>query len=156
VEYVAPSRDVNWIRKHGWCVDNIDIRPAANPEMGRGAFAMRSMARGSIVSAAPLQVFPERSAFAKQEPESLFVNYCLQVPGTEILLYPYGPGVNLINHASGNKANVELRWSTAPTSHYSWLDLPLDDFWQLIYPGGIVLEIVAMVRCRSSFTCWSY
>jgi len=144
VEYVAPARTEEYVRKHGWCVDNIEIFGAEDEEMGRGAFARRSLAKGSIVAPAPIQVFKDRSAFQRQQPESVFVNYCFEVPGTSILLYPYGPGVNLINHASGDKANVELRWSKSPTSHYTWLDLPLDQFWDYIYPGGLVMEVVAI------------
>jgi hypothetical protein len=29
-------------------------------------------------------------------------------------------------------------------SHYSWLDLPLSQFLQMSYPGGLVMEVVAL------------
>lgn len=33
--YKKPERPVTWLREHGMCIDNIEIRPAADPEMGR-------------------------------------------------------------------------------------------------------------------------
>jgi hypothetical protein len=33
--YTKPERPVTWLREHGMCVDNIEIRPAGDPEMGR-------------------------------------------------------------------------------------------------------------------------
>jgi hypothetical protein len=33
--YTKPERPVAWLREHGMCIDNIEIRPAADPEMGR-------------------------------------------------------------------------------------------------------------------------
>ena len=125
------------------CIDHIEIKPATDPEMGRGAFARRALPRGTLVAPAPMQVFPERAAFAGQTPEALFVNYCFQSPHSDILLFPYGPGVNLINH-NHYHPNVGLRWSTSPQHHGQWLDLPLRDFWKVMYPGAIILEVVAL------------
>jgi hypothetical protein len=33
--YKKPERPVAWLREHGMCIDNIEIRPAVDPEMGR-------------------------------------------------------------------------------------------------------------------------
>ena len=142
-EYVAPFRTVDWLQKHGMCIDNIMIKQATNAEMGRGAFARRAISKGTLVAPAPLQSFPQRQAFAQQEPEALFVNYCFQPKGMDILFFPYGPGVNMINH-SRKQPNVELRWSTSPRHHGQWLDLPEEDFWKVIYPGALILEVVAL------------
>jgi hypothetical protein len=59
-------------------------------------------------------------------------------------LYPYGPGVNLINHGSGTKANVKVQWSDHYMSHHTWLSLPSDQFWQMNYPGAILFDFVAI------------
>lgn len=142
-EYTAPVHTPEWLRKHGMCIDHIDIRQSVDPEMGRGAFARRFLPRGSVIAPAPLQTFKDRGAFGKQKPEALFVNYCFQPSGTNILLFPYGPGVNLINHSS-EKANVELKWSSNPQNHKHWLDLPMDKFWEMVYPGALILEVVAL------------
>lgn len=141
-KYVAPKHDPAWLLENGMCIDNIKIQQAVDPQMGRGAFASRRLAKGQLVAPAPLQSFPSRKAFARQNPEALFVNYCFQPRGTDILLFPYGPGVNLINHSS-QKTNVELRWSTNPYHHKEWLTVELDDYFKLDKPGGIILEVVA-------------
>jgi hypothetical protein len=141
-KYVAPKHDPAWLLENGMCIDNIKIQQAVDPQMGRGAFASRRLAKGQLVAPAPLQSFPSRKAFARQKPEALFVNYCFQPRGTDILLFPYGPGVNLINHSS-QKTNVELRWSTNPYHHKEWLTVELDDYFKLDKPGGIILEVVA-------------
>ena len=60
-----------------------------------------------------------------------------------MLLFPYGPGVNLINHR-GYDANVGLRWSKSPAHRSQWLDLPLRDLWNVMYPGALILEVVAL------------
>ena len=141
-EYKAPTRTPDWLRAHGRCIDNVRIHEATDPEMGRGAFAARRLQKGTVVAPAPLQTYRDRSAFGKQEPEALFVNYCFQPRGTEILLFPYGPGVNLINHSS--KPNVALRWSDWNMNHKQWLNLPKEEFWEMIYPGGLILDVVAL------------
>jgi len=86
------------------------------------------------------------------EEEQLFVNYCFQPKNSTMLLFPYGQGVNLINHAAGrrssngdirfgnlnsflkggeadagdrnamNEPNVYLRWSEHQMHHSTWLD----------------------------------
>jgi hypothetical protein len=125
------------------CIDNIEIKQATDPDMGRGAFARRAMTKGTPVAPAPLQTYPQRDVFAGQSPEALFVNYCYQPKKSDILLFPYGPGVNMINH-SRQQANVELQWSRSPQHHGQWLDLPLEDFWDMVYPGALILEVVAL------------
>jgi hypothetical protein len=89
-KYEAPIRTPAWLQNHGMCIDNIEIKPATDPEMGRGAFARRAMAKGTMVAPAPLQYFPSRKVFQGTEeeghPEALFVNYCFQPAGLDMLL----------------------------------------------------------------------
>jgi len=121
--YKKPKRSVEWLRKYGMCVDNIEVQPATNPEMGRGAFATRYLQRGTVVSPAPLEITKSRDVFeydAKKEVEPLFVNYNFYAG--DMLFFPYGPGVNLINHSS-ETANVGLQWSTSKFHHAEWLKL---------------------------------
>ena len=112
--------------------------------MGRGAFARYDIPKNTIVAPAPVQIYYNRSAFAQQVPEALFVNYCFQPEGTNMLLFPYGPGVNLINHGSGEKANVRVQWSHHYVSHATWLSLPYDQFQQMDYPGALLVEYIAL------------
>jgi hypothetical protein len=60
-----------------------------------------------------------------------------------MMFFPYGPGVNLINHNSQNP-NVYMRWSTNHMHHSQWLSLPPKQMFQMIYPGGLMLEVVAL------------
>lgn len=63
-----------------------------------------------------------------------------------MLLYPYGPGVNLINHHHTNP-NVYIRWSTNELNqlhHHAWLDLSYNEFWDVVTPGSLVLEVIAL------------
>ena len=125
--YVKPKRSVEWLWQNGLCVDNIEVQQATNPEMGRGAFATRFLTKGTVVSPAPLEITKSRKAFeydSKQEPEPLFVNYNFYVG--DMLLFPYGPGVNLINHSS-KSPNVGLRWSSSKFHHNQWLKLTKDE-----------------------------
>ena len=171
-EYVKPERPVSWLQKHGtslsvffscvfvdtcysrshychailffkgWCIDNIEIRIATDPRMGRGAFARRSLVQNQVVAPAPLQSFPDRAVFQDKHPEQLYVNYCFQPKDSTMLFFPYGQGVSLINHS--NKPNVYLRWSDNPLHHGSWLELDWEDYWKNSYSGAIILEIVAL------------
>lgn len=145
--YKSPKMSVDWIRRHGWCVDHIEARPrSTNPHAGRGAFARTAFQAGQVVAPSPLHIFHNRSELTQvgSKVESVMLNYCIQVPGTEILLFPYGPGVNLINH-NNHQPNVAFRWSKAPAAkHSSWVDLPLNQFLQVEYTGAIIMEIVAL------------
>jgi hypothetical protein len=141
--YMKPSHKPEWLRKNGFCIDNIEIQPATDPQMGRGAFAIRSLPKGTVVAPAPLQIFKNRADFTKKGREALFVNYCFQPKNSDMLLFPYGPAVNLINHG-GAKANVAMRWSQHKLHHSTWLYLPQKELFETATPGGLVLEVVAL------------
>lgn len=139
-----PTRDVKWLQQYGWCIDYIEIDISTIPHAGRGAFARTGLHRGNVVAPAPLQVFHHREIFKTEHSEQLYVNYCIQPAGTEMLLFPYGQGVNLINHSS-KQPNVEFRWSTNRMHHHEYLDLSsIDEFWKIVSPGSLILEIVAL------------
>jgi hypothetical protein len=141
-EYTKPQRTIPNLKETGWCIDNIDIRQAMDPFMGRGAFAKRFLASGTVVAPAPLQCFEDRAVFQKTKPEQLYVNYCLQPKNSKMIFFPYGPGVGLINH-SIDKANVEFKWSRNAMHHSGWLSLSYNDFWKVATPGGLILDVVA-------------
>jgi hypothetical protein len=115
-----PAREVSWLQQHGWCIDNIDIALSTIPHAGRGAFARVALTVNTVVAPAPLQVFADRKMFQTytkhaNAAEQLYVNYCFQPATTRMLLFPYGQGVNLINHST--RPNVELRWSKNTMHH---------------------------------------
>ena len=121
-----PHRSLAWLQRHGFCLDHIVVKTATDPSMGRGAFAKRSMHRGTVVSPAPIQVFQDRAAFTNTESglEELIVNFSFQPKNSSYLLYPYGQGFGLINHNSDkSKINLLLRWSTNHMNHSpQWID----------------------------------
>jgi hypothetical protein len=165
-----PMRPPEWLQKHGMCADNLKVQTATDPSMGRGAFARRFMSKGSVIAPAPLQIYPNRAKFSAPlqgddrqeyefksammfETEQLLVNYAFQPKGSTLLLYPYGPGVGLINHAGKKSAkiNAKLQWSNHHTNHGTqWLDssLTLDQFWKMQYPGSLILDVVALRGIR--------
>ena len=139
-----PTRDVPWLQQYGWCIDYIDIDISTIPNAGRGAFARTGLNQGTVVAPAPLQVFHNREIFKTEHSEQLYVNYCIQPAGTEMLLFPYGQGVNLINH-SLKQANVQFQWSLNHMHHNEYLDLStIEEFWKIVSPGSLILEIVAL------------
>jgi hypothetical protein len=141
-KYTKPQRQVSWLQQHGWCIDNIRVGQSTIQNAGRGAFAHHPMVKGQVVAPAPLQSFKDRNVFQNTVPEQLYVNYCLQPANSRMIFYPYGAGVNLINH-SREKANVYLQWSTSTFHHHEWLEMSYDGFWNAATPGGIILEVVA-------------
>ena len=165
-----PKRPPEWLQKHGMCADNIIVKQATDPSMGRGAFARRYLSKSSVIAPAPLQMFPNREKFSARldgdarkhyereeammfESEQLLVNYAFQPKESSLLLYPYGPGVGLINHANqkSGKINAKLQWSKHHMNHGTqWLDssLTLDQFWKMQYPGSLILDVVALRNIR--------
>ena len=160
------------LESHGTCADNILVKTSSIPGAGRGAFAKRDIKAGQVVAPCPLMRIPEESllmydldqvADLKQKPLSqlinsehdllpesaqLLMNYVFGHPDTSVLFYPYGPGVNYINHATYDSpfmSNVQMAWSTKPYhmgSHF--LDLDLDTiFEQNISPFANIMDLVA-------------
>ena len=60
------------------------------------------------------------------------LNYCIGHPDSSILLFPYSPGVNYINH-NQTMANIEIRW--APNGK-----LGHDESWLEIEPDSMEFE----------------
>ena len=145
-EYTKPERPVDWLEKHGWCIDHLRVGPSTIPHAGRGAFARHSLKSGQIIAPIPLQAFKDRSIFQITKPEQLYVNYCLQPKDSKMIFYPYGPAFNLVNHAdtSTRRPNAYLQWSKSNMHHASWLNLSYEDFWKIASPGGLILELVAL------------
>jgi hypothetical protein len=142
-------RDVEWLRQHGMCLDNLRPIPRSRlqPEAGRSVVATRSLAEGALV--APFPVLPlRRQALSLTRPkqdgtiaqlQQLLLNYCIGHENSSLLLFPYGPSVNLINHQGDETslANVRLQWSEHQSSDV--LDRSLAELDQ----SPLMLELVA-------------
>lgn len=118
-------RPLSDLRENGYCLDNLVPGKSKLEQAGRGAFAARQLEEGSLVAPFPVLQLSSSSLVQMKQRESgqvviqqqLLRNYCFGHTNSSILLYPYAPAVNLINHHSN--PNVELRWTEASISMLS-------------------------------------
>jgi hypothetical protein len=140
----AAHRSVSSLRRDGLCLDHIQPSVLTVSDTGRGAFSTRFLPAGTVV--APLPLIPlHRDALRmkKEKQTQLLLNYCYGHPQSSLLLLPYAPVVNLINHGHGKRANVKMRWSES-TLHTGKLLLEegLEEVWR--NPNGLLMELVAL------------
>lgn len=156
---VDPTK-IEWLQKNGLCVDNIQAGPSTLPDTGRGAFAKKFIPKGSLIAPAPLVVLKREDLvifqanlnvdidedvlnFDKVEGHELLLNYCFGHKDSSLLLLPYSPIVNFINHDS-MAPNAEIRWAEKPMlgDPEDWLNLhPLDVLDQ---SGQLMMEFIAL------------
>jgi hypothetical protein len=146
-----------WLRENGMCVDNLMPKQPSS-SAGRGAFTTRFLPKDTLV--APVPVVPifdwktslnliktKKTKKKKQVIEQqwqLLLNYCLGHNNSSVLLFPYSPIVNLINH-DRDKVNVKLQWSSTRMKHPEWLNLDVDDLEDEVdETGGLLMELVAL------------
>eukprot|EP00957_Ditylum_brightwellii_P100248 7639372-Ditylum_brightwellii.AAC.1 len=72
----------------------------------------------------------------------LLLNYCFSHPRSSLLLYPYSPVVNYINH-DGKEPNAFIRWSGRKYHKSEWLDRTVEDIIDNEAHPGLILEFVA-------------
>lgn len=136
-----------WLNKHAICMDNLKSGKSTIPEAGRGAFATRKIAKGKIIAPSPMMHMASRDLFdtydiiEKKDPktgdikleydkskpmnQALMLNYAFGHRESDVLLFPIGSQVSLINHAPAGKANAYITWSRHKhvTNDHSWHDL---------------------------------
>jgi len=158
-------RGVDWLTENGACIDNLRAGTSTLPGAGRGAFARRAIPRGEVVAPAPLLAlkrddlviygtdesqdhYRDTLNFDQIAGQELLLNYCYGDPESQLLLLPYSPMVNYINH-DGKAPNAKIRWPDERSSTLllgrgpgEWLDLhPLD---VLDKSGRLMMEVVAL------------
>jgi hypothetical protein len=138
----APERLPEWLRENGLCVDQIRVSRSSLPDTEYGAFATRKIEKDTIVIPVPLLGVKDRSVLRKNGVDHKIVNYSFHVPGSNMLLFPYGPVVGYINH--DKSPNVGLRWSESSLHYDSLLSLQIDQFWDAVQPGQLILEVFAL------------
>lgn len=114
-KYQLRDRDLEWVKQHGYCLDNIRQGPSSVHNAARGAFATRSIPKGSLIAPAPLIVV-NASAFNLEHrgPDNqtvqLLGNYCFGTHASkdQFLLCPLSQIV-LMNHRPV-KPNAGIRW----------------------------------------------
>lgn len=154
-EMSVEKRSVEWIRKNGFCLDNMMIERSINPQAGKGAFAQRSMVKGEVIVPAPMLLIKDRDALRipafEGERMQLLVNYCFGHDDSSLLLCPYSNAL-LLNHCSDRRPNLhpcginrgpnaEYRWSKEQNS--SWLDKSLEELKQIKERIPLSLDIIA-------------
>lgn len=156
-EYSIPNRvrSIEWLEKNGKCLDNIRPAHSKNWEAGQGAFATRTIHKGDVVAPVPvvqmhrkhMEVFDTDDA---DDPESpvrweglqLIMNYCFGHNESNLLLFPYSPVVNYINH-NATEYNAKLQWSfDLPNQNKEWFELSPNEVVKQSH-AGLIMELIA-------------
>jgi hypothetical protein len=129
--------DLTFLHETGVCLqDSITVQPSTRPKAGRGAFAKHAITTNQVIGSSPV-IHMDRSQVEIVEQQlydaddtilpldslrehgikytaeriglQLLLNYCFGHSDSNVLLLPFAPGVNYINH-SKEKANARIRW----------------------------------------------
>jgi hypothetical protein len=147
-----------WLEENGRCLDNIQPGDSTILQAGKGAFATRHIAKGTIVAPLPLvhlrrhhmdvydRITESEDSFIPPRVhiigKQLLLNYCYGHPESSIILFPYSPVVNYVNHHPTD-FNVKLQWSQLPNHKVSWLEKTPEDLARDESHAGLILEMVA-------------
>ena len=92
-------RDLDWLKEHGACIDNIRGYPSTLPNAGRGAFATRSIKKGDMITTTPLITIERdelmlwgRNKSGEQQEligHQQLLNYCYGHRKSSLLYFPY-------------------------------------------------------------------
>jgi SET domain len=127
-------RSLDWLRQYGTCGDHIVAGPSRLPQAGMGALARRNLPAGTVVAQLPMIHVTNRTRLDMYQlsvtaenawvpvndtviGHQLLLNYCFGHAESTLLLCPYGPMVNYVNH-NQSAANVVLRWGRAETGNH--------------------------------------
>ena len=158
-------RSNEWLHENGRCLDNIRPSKSTIPQAGRGAFATRDIQKDAIIAPAPMLHF-ERSdlhMYVKNNKtvenddgttstfvnidhvsEQIILNYSYGHPDSSLLLFPYSPITNFINHNEDkSKVNARLQWSTLTNHHDDWLSLSPEEVMSKT-TAGLMMDFVAI------------
>jgi SET domain len=167
-------RPLDDLEEHGVCADHMHMDVSSIPQAGHGAFASRPLRRDDVVLPVPLIHIPDREIlemYHLQEQHlgedvdnpdgvdpapdpapdrtrlaghQLLLNYCLGHGDSTVLLCPYGPVFNMINH-NQTLANVRLQWASPKRSNHHPKVLREDpsDLNKYGYGSVLAMELVA-------------
>lgn len=146
-------RSNDWLKQNGVCIDNIVPAKSRIVQAGQGAFATRKIKKGDIVTPVPvvqvkrddLDIYDadryDQPSEIWYEGKQIILNYCYGHPESSLLLFPYAPSVNYVNHHI-TKFNVELQWSTLPNHKTEFLNMRPRDINNLDRVG-LIMDMVA-------------
>lgn len=161
------KKSLDWLLENGQCLDGLYPGKSSIPNAEKGAFARRAFKEGELISPSPLFMIRHKNILdmypievkgngteqytqlklPRDNPVSkqLFLNYCFGHPESSLLFYPYGMGVNFINHLpTGKGSNAKVVWSRAPFYDNNLLELSAKDLtlnFDAVLPLGI--DVVA-------------
>jgi hypothetical protein len=154
-------RSLEWLQQYGICADHIHEGPSTLRQAGRGAMAARYLPTGTVVAHMPLIHITDRSLLDMYAPvmgsdgtirinhnqrigQQLLLNYCYGHNESTLLLCPYGPMVNLINH-NQTQANVALQWADPWRGNHmpDLLEHPLEEL-ESDETAKLAMELVAI------------
>ncbi len=147
-------RSQEWLEQNGICLDNIRPDQSNIPQAGRGAFATRFISKGNIIAPMPLiHMDKDRLKMYKNindgqstifDKDQLILNYCYGHEKSSLLLFPYSPITNYVNHNFDHSAiNAKLQWSTSKYQKSHWFNKTTDEILAEPY-AGLILEFVAL------------
>jgi len=94
------------------CIDS-NVRADTSVVGGQGLFAKQHMFKGKVITSTPVIPIDRQELVMKGKDgrQQLLLNYAYGHPRSDLLLLPYGPLVNYMNHPpQGKSANAEIRW----------------------------------------------
>ena len=99
------------------CVDdNVRVDRSQMVVGQQGLFAKRHLQQNQVILSTPLvPIHRKELEMENSQQQQLLLNYCFGHSRSDLLLLPYGPLVNYINHSS--EPNVAIAWHSADTSH---------------------------------------
>jgi SET domain len=150
----SDTRSLDWLATNGRCIDNLKPGKSEIPQAGYGAFATRRMRKGQVVAPIPVaqghrkqmelyDVLNQRDPNSKFSlgGQQLIINYGFGHAESSLLLFPYSPVVNYLNH-NFTSYNAELKWSDLSAQRIGWFEKSPDEISK-IPELGLVLELVA-------------
>ena len=150
-------RSLDWLHQHGMCIDHIAIKESEVVPFTMGAYAKHAIPAGFRVAPVPLIQLSRRhlEIHAGESADDtwwkghqLLLNYCYGHKDSTLLLFPYGPGINLINHATrgmDTEPNVALRWAKEDVMpNPKLLEMPVEEVLQANHETGLLMELYAL------------
>lgn len=138
------------------CLDNnLRVDDSKISGAGRGVFAKRKLSKDSVVISSPMIPIHRKEMEIDDDDvnmKQLMLNYCYGHPESDLLLLPYGPTVNYLNHSP--KPNAILRWHSPEEGkpeldrrqqhhHPELLLLPGEEV-AVTHGMGLMIDIVAL------------
>jgi hypothetical protein len=157
----SSQRTLDWLREFGTCGDHIIGQPSTISQAGMGAFATRTLPAQTVVAQLPMIHITNRSRLEmfklqlNEEGEwapvdgnvighQLLLNYCYGHGQSTMLLCPYGPMVNYVNH-NQTRANVLLQWGHASKGNHmpNLLDDSIETIESSDATAKLAMELIA-------------